>query len=407
MKIQRAATGMTGIRVLFLAIGLAVQANPSSASMDLGTDPALQGVLAPASLGGVSLTRPQPWRPATAYRLANLSPGYAPAASDADGTLSKAKADPGVDPIQTAAIIPGVFGSVALSMRNFPVSAHWAPVYKAIVDCKAGSPCDRKNAAFGEIIDIASRKAFREKLSFINSSINRLIAYKSDMAVYGVMDHWATPSEVLEHRAGDCEDYAILKMAALLRAGIPAQSMACGASGSPSQVLPRRRVGEHRKRQFHPRQPQQSRPGRYPAARLCSALFLQHGSRLDPWVEDRRAGRRYCRRLCDDRARRRGAGSIGRFESETVAGPFRAFVEGAALRQVALSGAERAAELPGTSAVEDECHQQFRLGDGRAHGAELATIAPFAGADDEPAGDGRFAIGVEPGEDVGDVEVER
>lgn len=225
MKIQRAAPGMTGIRVLFLAIGLAVQANPSSASMDLGTDPALQEVLAPASLGGVSLTRPQPWRPATAYRLANLSPGYAPATSDADGTLSKAKADPGVDPIQTAAIIPGVFGSVALSMRNFPVSAHWAPVYKAIVDCKAGSPCDRKNAAFGEIIDIASRKAFREKLSFINSSINRLIAYKSDMAVYGVMDHWATPSEVLEHRAGDCEDYAILKMAALLRAGIPAQSM--------------------------------------------------------------------------------------------------------------------------------------------------------------------------------------
>ncbi|WP_292314503.1 transglutaminase-like cysteine peptidase [Mesorhizobium sp.] len=110
-------------------------------------------------------------------------------------------------------------------MHNFPVSAHWAPVYKAIVACTAGSACDRKNAVFGEIVDIASKKGFREKLSFINSSINRLITYKSDMAVYGELDHWATPSEVLEHRAGDCEDYAILKMAALLRAGIPAQSM--------------------------------------------------------------------------------------------------------------------------------------------------------------------------------------
>ena len=40
-----------------------------------------------------------------------------------------------------------------------------------------------------------------------------------------VLDYWAKPSEILAHRAGDCEDFAILKMAALLRAGIPAQSM--------------------------------------------------------------------------------------------------------------------------------------------------------------------------------------
>ena len=43
--------------------------------------------------------------------------------------------------------------------------------------------------------------------------------------VYGKLDYWAKPSEILERRAGDCEDFAILKMAALLRAGIPAQSM--------------------------------------------------------------------------------------------------------------------------------------------------------------------------------------
>ncbi|TJV72704.1 MAG: transglutaminase [Mesorhizobium sp.] len=223
MKIQKAAPGMTGIKVFLLAVGLAGFANPSSASANSGPEPALQKVVAPASLGGVSLARPQPWQPAAAYRIANISAGYAPATEVVE--LSGAKADPGIDPIQTAAIIPGVFGSVALSMRNFPVAAHWAPVYKAIVACTAGSACDRKNAAFGEIVDIASKKGFREKLSFINSSINGLIAYKSDMAVYGELDHWATPSEVLEHRAGDCEDYAILKMAALLRAGIPAQSM--------------------------------------------------------------------------------------------------------------------------------------------------------------------------------------
>ncbi|AZO05632.1 transglutaminase [Mesorhizobium sp. M2A.F.Ca.ET.037.01.1.1] len=223
MKIQKAAPGMTGIKVLLLAAGLAGFANPSSASANSSPEPALQKVVAPASLGGVSLARPQPWQPAVAYRTADISTGYAPAAEVE--ALSAAKAEPGIDPIHTAAIIPGVFGSVALSMRNFPVAARWAPVYKAIVDCTAGSPCDHESPAFSEIIDIAAGKGFRDKLSFVNSSINRLIAYRKDSAVYGKLDYWAKPSEILEHRAGDCEDFAILKMAALLRAGIPAQSM--------------------------------------------------------------------------------------------------------------------------------------------------------------------------------------
>ncbi|MBZ9817773.1 transglutaminase-like cysteine peptidase [Mesorhizobium sp. CA7] len=221
MKIQKADP--TGIKVLLLAIGLVAQAGPSSASANSGAAPVLQEVLAPASLGGVSLARPLPWQPASAYRIADVSVGYAPAAPyEAE---AHAKTDPGIDPIQTAAIIPGVFGSVALSMRNFPVAARWAPVYRAIVDCTAGSVCDRENPAFAEIVKIAGDKGFRDKLSFVNSSINRLIAYRKDSVVYGKLDYWAKPSEILEHRAGDCEDFAILKMAALLRAGIPAQSM--------------------------------------------------------------------------------------------------------------------------------------------------------------------------------------
>ncbi|MBZ9821447.1 transglutaminase-like cysteine peptidase [Mesorhizobium sp. CA4] len=223
MKIQKAAP--TGIKVLLLAIGLAVQANPSSASVNSAVAPTLQKVLAPASLGGVSLARPQPWQPAAAYWIAEVSAGYTPTASYQVEANATAMAGPGIDPIQTAAIIPGVFGSVALSMRNFPVAARWAPVYTAIADCTAGSACDHESPAFAEIVKIAAEKGFREKLSFVNSSINRLIAYKSDMAVYGKLDYWAKPSEILEHRAGDCEDFAILKMAALLRAGIPAQSM--------------------------------------------------------------------------------------------------------------------------------------------------------------------------------------
>ncbi|RUU11242.1 transglutaminase [Mesorhizobium sp. USDA-HM6] len=230
MKIQKAAPAASGIKVLLLAIGLAGMANPSSASAISVGNPASQTVPAPANLGGVSLARLQPWQPVAAYRITGVVGAYGPfevrptaGSASGEGTLG---IDPiQVDPIQTGAIIPGVFGSVALSMRNFPVAARWAPVYKAIVDCTPGSGCDRENAVFAGIIDIARAKGFRDKLAFVNSSINRLIAYRKDSAVYGKLDYWAKPSEILEHRAGDCEDFAILKMAALLRAGIPAQSM--------------------------------------------------------------------------------------------------------------------------------------------------------------------------------------
>jgi len=228
MKKEKPALGITGFKLLLLAIGVASMPQPSSASTIVVEAGAAAGLLAkveiPSSLGGVSLARPQPWQPVSAYRIGMSFTTYGPAVHQEDGS-STVQDDVAIDPIQTAAIIPGVFGSVALSMRNFPVSARWAPVYKAIVDCTAGSACERKNSAFSGIVKAARDKRFIDKLSFVNASINRAIAYKKDSAVYGKLDYWAKPSEILERRAGDCEDFAILKMAALLRVGIPAQSM--------------------------------------------------------------------------------------------------------------------------------------------------------------------------------------
>ncbi|MER9424588.1 transglutaminase-like cysteine peptidase [Mesorhizobium sp. M0317] len=227
MKKEKSALGITGLRLLLLAMAIASLPQPSSAKAITVNAGAAAGVLAavetPSSLGGVSLARPQPWQPVPAYRIGMIFSSSV--AVDEKRGSSIAPPAAGTDPIQTAAIIPGVFGSVALSMRNFPVSARWAPVYKAIVDCTASSACERKNSAFAEIVKAAGNKRFIDKLSFVNSSINRAIAYKKDSAVYGRLDYWAKPAEILERRAGDCEDFAILKMAALLHAGIPAQSM--------------------------------------------------------------------------------------------------------------------------------------------------------------------------------------
>lgn len=230
MKKENSALGKTGLQVLLLAIGLVGLAGPSSAnavSSDIAAPgTALETVGTPPCLGGVSLVRPQPWQPAAPYRIGMVFGSYGAAVADRENDSSMAQGGAGIDPVQTASIIPGVFGSVALSMRNFPVAARWAPVYRAITACSAGSACEHKSAAFAGMVSAAQGKGFSEKLSFINSSVNRLIAYRKDSIIYGKLDYWAKPSEILERRAGDCEDFAILKMTALLRAGIPTQSMA-------------------------------------------------------------------------------------------------------------------------------------------------------------------------------------
>ncbi|MER8853783.1 transglutaminase-like cysteine peptidase [Mesorhizobium australicum] len=229
MKKQKNAPGKSKLKLLLLAVGIAGSAQPALARpviRNFMPETALLGVVqAPLGLGGISLQRYQPWQPATPHRISLVLNGYSPVFAQDGSSTSMAHEGGGIDPIKTASIIPGVFGSVALSMRNFPVSARWAPVYRAITACTAGSPCDHESPAFAAMVSAAQGKGFVEKLSFIDSGINHLIAYKKDSVVYGKLDYWAKPSEILANRAGDCEDFAILKMTALLRAGIPARSM--------------------------------------------------------------------------------------------------------------------------------------------------------------------------------------
>lgn len=188
------------------------------------TGPATAGIqnnvatpaLTVAFLGGVALEQPHTALPNTVYRV-EIGSAYSLAMEE-----SKTKT-PELDPIQTAAIIPGVFGSMAISMNNFPAAARWAPVYRSVRNCD--KICDELSPGYAFIIKAVKDKGFTDKLTFVNSGINQLIAYRKDEATYGKLDYWATPEETLTNRAGDCEDFAILKMAALLEAGVPASSM--------------------------------------------------------------------------------------------------------------------------------------------------------------------------------------
>jgi predicted transglutaminase-like cysteine proteinase len=209
----------TSSRAILFAIGLLSSTQTFAAGF--ATEAVSAELPAPAFLGGLALAAPA----AHSTGSGVVYPAYdADAISRHLEPTTAAKAA-GIDPFQTAAIIPGVFGSIAIPMKNFPVSARWAPIYRAINGC-AGSACGQKSKTFATVVKTARDKGFLEKLDGINRGVNGLIAYKRDKAIYGSLDHWAKPDEILKRGAGDCEDFAILKMAALLDAGIPAHSMA-------------------------------------------------------------------------------------------------------------------------------------------------------------------------------------
>jgi predicted transglutaminase-like cysteine proteinase len=130
---------------------------------------------------------------------------------------------PVLDPIRTSAIVPGVFGSYAIPMRNFPVSRKWARVDQLIEKCASDRKCGGTKLA--RIASSAEGVALVAALDVVNVEVNRALRYRRDILVYGKFDYWPSPAEILSKGSGDCEDYVILKMAVLRRLGIPASSM--------------------------------------------------------------------------------------------------------------------------------------------------------------------------------------
>lgn len=60
----------------------------------------------------------------------------------------------------------------------------------------------------------------RARVGLINRAVDLAVRPVSDETQWGVQDHWSDPLETLHSSLGDCEDYAIVKYAALLAAGL-------------------------------------------------------------------------------------------------------------------------------------------------------------------------------------------
>jgi predicted transglutaminase-like cysteine proteinase len=75
------------------------------------------------------------------------------------------------------------------------------------------------------IVDAGRQRDGRARLGEINRAINLAIRAMSDEAQYGETDVWASPLTTFSRSAGDCEDYAIAKFAALRLAGVAADDL--------------------------------------------------------------------------------------------------------------------------------------------------------------------------------------
>lgn len=81
------------------------------------------------------------------------------------------------------------------------------------------------------------------RLQAINDFFNRRVVFRDDLQVWGQIDHWASPFEMLGKGEGDCEDFALAKYFSLRAAGVAASKLRLvyvraelGGPGGPVQA---------------------------------------------------------------------------------------------------------------------------------------------------------------------------
>lgn len=94
----------------------------------------------------------------------------------------------------------------------------------ALLDCSLRT-CSAPEAELAETLAGLTGAGLLRKIITVNVVVNGFLAYVRDIESVGLSDHWATPQETLRRQTGDCEDYAILKLALLEELGVPAHSL--------------------------------------------------------------------------------------------------------------------------------------------------------------------------------------
>ena len=104
---------------------------------------------------------------------------------------------------------PDVFGSVALRVGHSPLDARWHKVEHSAVS----------GAAASFATDLRAKDSV-QRLEAVNWYVNKRVHFVDDQVRWGRADVWSAANDTLNAGKGDCEDFAIAKLAMLRRAGI-------------------------------------------------------------------------------------------------------------------------------------------------------------------------------------------
>ncbi len=90
-----------------------------------------------------------------------------------------------------------------------------------LADCRADAEaCSMAEKRLHELVEAGRAHAGRARLGHINRAINLGIRALPDARQSGAADRWSSPLHTLQAGAGDCEDYAILKLMVLRELGV-------------------------------------------------------------------------------------------------------------------------------------------------------------------------------------------
>ena len=103
---------------------------------------------------------------------------------------------------------PDIFNSVALPIGHSPLDARWNRVGSTAIHGQAG-----------RFATTLRERDERSRIEAVNAYVNARVTFTDDVRQYGVADRWSAASETLARGRGDCEDYALAKLALLRRAG--------------------------------------------------------------------------------------------------------------------------------------------------------------------------------------------
>lgn len=218
------ATPFVGMLPAALALQSVLPTQPCRAPSPF-TEPALRAEKTAALLGGAPSRLQQilqqqaqsaPVQPALA-RPAPMAMPCAPAQPAEASFASQPVAQPA--PLSApiiAAIQPGQFlASQRLRVSRTTFDAQWHRVSAAGLG---------KGALRGLALP-PGQASLEQRLLAVNAWANTHVRFQDDAVLYGRADYWASASETLRRRAGDCEDIAILKLQMLAALGLPRADM--------------------------------------------------------------------------------------------------------------------------------------------------------------------------------------